>query len=82
MTMHSHQTYNFRFQLLRQKFVSAHNIADVCCNSHVQEKMVSSNRFISIEGKNVYLDFQNLGCHCKILGCHFDTPKRLKINTG
>ena len=25
-----------------------------------------------------YLDFQNLGCNCKILGCHFDTPKRLK----
>jgi len=20
----------------------------------------------------------NLGCHCKILGCHFDTQKRLK----
>ena len=28
-----------------------------------------------------YLGFQNLGCHCKILGCHFDTQKRLK-NTG
>ena len=25
-----------------------------------------------------YLGFQNLGCHCKILGCHFDTHKRLK----
>jgi len=24
------------------------------------------------------LGFQNLGCHCKILGCHFDTQKRLK----
>jgi len=77
MTMHNHQTYNFRFQLLRQKIVSAYNIAAVCCNSHVQEKMVSSNRFISIEGKNIYLGFQNLGCHCKILGCHFDTQKNI-----
>jgi len=25
-----------------------------------------------------YLGFQNLGCHYKILGCHFDTQKRLK----
>jgi len=25
-----------------------------------------------------HLGFQNLGCHCKILGCHFDTQKRLK----
>ena len=28
-----------------------------------------------------YLGFQNLGCHCKILGCHFDTQKRLRKNT-
>ena len=25
-----------------------------------------------------YLGFQNLGCHCKILGCHFDIQIRLK----
>ena len=25
-----------------------------------------------------YLRFQNLGCHCKILWCSFDTQKRLK----
>jgi len=25
-----------------------------------------------------YLGFQNLGCHCRNLGCHFDTSKRLK----
>jgi len=25
-----------------------------------------------------YPDFQNLESHCKILGCHFDTHKRLK----
>jgi len=29
-----------------------------------------------------YLGFQNLGCHCKILGCHFDTQKRLKETLG
>jgi len=32
---------------------------------------------LQYEGKP-YLDFQNLGCHCKILGCHFDTQKWLK----
>jgi len=32
MTMHRYQTYNIRFQLLRQKIVSAYNIAAVCCN--------------------------------------------------
>jgi len=25
-----------------------------------------------------YLGFQNLGCHYKMLGCHFDIQKRLK----
>jgi len=25
-----------------------------------------------------YPGFQNLECHCKIIGCHFDTQKRLK----
>jgi len=33
--------------------------------------MLSSNRFASLQGKQ-YLGLQNLGCHCKILGCHFD----------
>ena len=28
-----------------------------------------------------HLGYQNLGCHCKILGCHFDTQNGLK-NTG
>jgi len=41
MAMHRYHTYNFRFQLLRQKIVSAYNIATVCCNSHVQENMLS-----------------------------------------
>ena len=54
--------------------------AAVCCNSHVQENMLSSIRFTSIQVKTKSR-FQNLGCHCKILGCHFDTHKRLK-NTG
>ena len=30
------------------------------------------------KAKPYLLGFQNLGCHCKILGCHFDTQKRLK----
>ena len=53
MTMHRHQTYNFRFQLLRQKIVWAYNIAAVCCKSHVQENMLISNRVTSIQGKTI-----------------------------
>jgi len=41
VTMHRYQNYNFHFQLLRQINVSAYNIQAVCCNSHVQEKMLS-----------------------------------------
>ena len=73
-------SYNFRFQLPRQRIVSVHNNA-ACCNSHVQENMLSSNRFTSIQAKP-HFGIQNLGCHCKFLGCHFDTQKRLKKNTG
>ena len=73
-------TYNFRFQLLHQKIVSAYNFEAVCCHSHVQENIFSSNRFSSIQGKP-YLGFENLGCHCKILGCHSDTQKQLKKST-
>jgi len=51
--MHRYQTYNFRFQLLRQKTVWAYNIAAVCCKSHVQENMLISNRFTSIQGKTI-----------------------------
>jgi len=43
----------------------------------VQENMLSSNRFTSIQAKP-HFGFQNLGCHCKFLECHFDTQKRLK----
>ena len=79
--IHRYHTYNFRFQLLRQKIVSSYNIAAVCCNRHVQENLLSSNRFTS--KSKPHLGFQNLGCHCKILGCHFDTQigfkKRLII---
>ena len=54
MTMHSYQTYTFCFQLLRQKIESTYDIAAVCCNSHVQENMLSSsNRFTSIQGKTI-----------------------------
>jgi len=77
MTMHRYHTFNFRFQLLRQKIVWAYNIADVCCNSHLQENMLSQFVFLQYKAKP-YLGFQNLGCHYKILGCHFDTQKRLK----
>ena len=54
----------------------AYNIAAVYCNSHVQENI--TNRFTSVQSKTKYLGFQNLGCHCKSLGCHFDIQKRLK----
>jgi len=54
MTVRRYQTYNFRFQLLRQKIVSAHNIAAVCYNRHVQENMLISNRFTSIQSKSIF----------------------------
>jgi len=53
ITMHRYHPYNFRFQLLHQKIVSAYNIAAVCYNCHVQENMLSSNRFTSIQGKTI-----------------------------
>ena len=43
---------NFRFQLMRQKIVSTYNIATYC-NRHVQEKMLSSNCFSSIQVKTI-----------------------------
>ena len=75
MTMHRYHSYNFRIQLLRQKIVSVCNIAAVCCNSHVQENILSLNRFTQYKANH---GFQNLGCHYKILGCHFYTQKGLK----
>ena len=37
------------------------------------------SQFVLLQYKaKPYLGFQNLGCHCKILGCHFDTQKDLK----
>ena len=77
MTIHRYHSHNFRFQLQHQKIMSDYNIAAVCCNSRVQEKMLSSYCFTSIQGKTISR-FQNLGCYGKILGCHFDTQKRLK----
>jgi len=53
MTMQRHHTYNFHFQIQCQKIVSTYNIVTVCCNSHMQENMLSSNRFTSIPGKTV-----------------------------
>jgi len=81
MTMHRYQTHNFRFRRLRQKIVSAYNIAAVCCNSHVQENMLISDRFTSIQGKAISRLSENR-VHWKILECHFDTQKQLKGNTA
>jgi len=53
MTMHRWRNYSFPSQLLRQKNVSAYNIATVCCNSHVQENELSSDSFTSIRGKTI-----------------------------
>jgi len=53
ISMHKYQTFNFCFQLLRQKIASAYNVAAVCCNSHVPENILSSNRFTSIQVKTI-----------------------------
>jgi len=44
----------------------------------VQENIFSQIILLQYKAKPYHLGFQNLGCHCKILGCHFDTQKRLK----
>jgi len=49
----ANHTYNFRFQLLHQKIVSAYHFAVVCYNNHVQDNMLTSNRFTSIQGKTI-----------------------------
>ena len=46
-TMHRYHTNNFRFQIMCQNIVSAFYIAAVCCNSYVQENLLSSNRLTS-----------------------------------
>jgi len=51
--MHRYQTYNFCFQLLRQKILWAYNIVAVCCKSQVRENLLISNRFTSIQGKTI-----------------------------
>jgi len=77
MTMHRGYSCNFPFQLLRQRIVSAYHFIP-CCSSHMQENMFSQIVLLQYKAKPYLLGFQNLGCHCKILGCHFDTQKRLK----
>jgi len=42
--------------------------------------MLISNRFAQMQSKTIS-GFQNLRCHCKILGCNFDTQKGRKKNT-
>ena len=75
--MHRYQTYHFHFQLLRQKIVWAYNIAAVCYNSYGRKTCLSQILLLQYKA-NPYFGFQDLGCHCKILGCHFDTQKRLE----
>jgi len=53
MTMHRYQTYAFNFQSLPQKNMLAYNILAVSCNGHVQENMLFSNGFTSIQGKTI-----------------------------
>jgi len=74
MTMHRDHTYNFRFQLLRQKTVTAYDIAAVCCNSRVRENVLSSKRFTSKQGKIISLAFRIQGVIAKFWGVIF-TPK-------
>ena len=78
MTMHRYHTYNFRFQILCQEIVSAYNIAAICCNSHVQENMLSSNRFTSRQ--NHILAFRIQGVIAKFQGVIL-TPKNGLKNT-
>jgi len=77
MKVHTYLTSNFGFQLQRLKIVSAYNIADVCCNSHVRESMFSTNRFTSIQGKTIswHSAFRVSLQNCRV---SFDTHKQFE----
>ena len=66
-----HLAYNFRSQILCQKITSQPSVAIATCRKTCFRQIV----LLQYKAK----PYQNLGCHCKILGCHFDTHKRLKI---
>ena len=54
MKVHTYLTSNFGFQLLRQRIVSAYNIAAVCCNSHVRKSMFPQILLRQYRGKTIY----------------------------
>jgi len=73
---------NLRPYSKRPKRCGAHDNAQIP-NLHLQPSVAVAMcrktcfpQFILLQYKaKPYLSFQNLGCHCKILGCHFDTLK-------
>jgi len=72
-----HQSYIFRSQFRRLKIVSAYNIPAVCCNGHVQENMLSSNIFTSIQGKTISWPWE-FRVSLQNFRVSFWHPKRLK----
>ena len=77
MTMHRYQTYNFRFQLLRQKLCRPITLHPSVAIATCRKTCFPQISLLQYKSKP-HLGFQNLGCRCKILGCLFDTQKRLK----
>jgi len=75
--MYSYQTYNFRFQLLRHKIVSAYNIAAVSCNSHIQENNFPQIVLLQYKAKT-YFGFRNLGVIAKFWGVIFTLKNGIK----
>ena len=81
MIMSRNHTYNFRFQILCQKFcrpiILQPSVAIARC------RKTCFPQIVLLQGKvKPYLSLQNLVCHCKILRWHFDTQKRLKHCVG
>jgi len=70
--MHSYQTYNFRSNFCARKLsrpiTFQLSVAIATCRKACFPQIV----LLQYKAKP-YLGSQNLGCQCKILGCHFDT---------
>jgi len=65
--------YNFCARKLCRPITLQPSVAIATC------RKTNFPQFVLIQYKaKPYFGFQNLGCHCKILGCHFDTQKLLE----
>jgi len=79
VTIFRYHSFNFRFQLMRQRILLSYHCSAVsiatCRKTYFPQFFL-----LQYKAKSYISGFQNLGCHCKILGCHV-TPKEQLKNT-